>query len=73
VPFIQEIFEPACTFFSLHWVFYGMPWGGEAFFGQGCWLVFKNMFREIAFFKDKTLFLLFAGYIVFKHLTITLE
>jgi hypothetical protein len=67
--FIQEIFEPAYTFF-IHCFGVFMHknsacHGGVAFFGQGRWLVFKNMFREMLFFWwDKTLFLLFAGYIV---------
>jgi hypothetical protein len=57
VPFIQEIFEPAYTFFIHCFGFFmrknkkqRMSWGGVEFFGRGFWLVFKNMFREMVFF-----------------------
>jgi hypothetical protein len=55
VPFIQENFEPAYTFFIHCFEFFmhknsACHGGGLAFFGRGCWLVFKNMFREMVFF-----------------------
>jgi hypothetical protein len=76
VPFIQEIFEPAYAFF-IHCFGVFMHknsacHGGVAFFGRGCWLVFKNMFREMDFFSGgtKCYFCYLPVILYCKHLTL---